>query len=110
MKARLVESGSTCEAAGHGQHLPRDVRRLARSERLPRVTFHEAVEWFKGLGYSVEPGPGLDEVTLINDRRPDFIAHIVVPAEKIVAMASLSQVVTAQQVFRPYRMEVPRSI
>ena len=58
------------------------------------------------LGYVVEPGPRRDEGTLINDQRPSFMSHIVVPAEKLAAVASLSQTVTAQQFFRPRRFAI----
>ena len=74
--------------------------RHVRTEWCGGTTYHEAVKWFKDLGYTVEPGPGLHEVTLINDRRPDFIAHYVVPIEGLAGMADLSQTITAQQIFR----------
>ena len=108
MSAKMV-------AAGCGDHhvarTSRDGRpnhrRQASSGGCTTTTFHEAVDWFKELGYAIEPGPGIDEVTLINDRRPDFIAHHMVPVEKLAGMAHLSQIVRAQQIFRPHSMAMP---
>lgn len=95
-----------CELVRIGEGCRPDSRQ-ARVASHVGTTHHEAVEWFKGLGYAVEPGPGLDEVTLINDRRPDFVAHHVVAAAKLAGMADLSQTITSQQIFRSETMDVP---
>ena len=83
------------------KHGSPDARRQSPAPHRRTGTYHEGVEWFKSLGYAVEPGPGLNEVTLINDQRPDFIAHIVVPAERLAGMADLSRTVTFRRLFRP---------
>jgi len=87
MKGQTASSG-----VGIGPYGPPDRKPSKGLDRraLPDVCHYEAVHWFKRLGYVVEPGPRCDEVTLINDQRPSFVTHIVVPAEKLAAMASLS--------------------
>ena len=85
-------------------------RARAKPNHRATTTYHEAVRWFKGLGYTVEPGPGVNEVTLINAQRPDFIAHHTVPVNKLAGMADLSRTITAQQIFRPFRMKVRKRL
>jgi len=92
-----------CEMVGIDEDSLSASPRQGETQRYAGATYHEAVEWFKALGYTVEPGPGVNEVTLINDQRPDFIAHHTVPAGRLAEMADLSQIVTAQQLFRPKR-------
>ena len=89
-------------SAGIGSYGPPDRKPLTGLDRggFSGVCYYEAVHRFRRLGYVVEPGPRCDEVTLINDQRPRFVTHIVVPAEKLAAMVSPSQTIAAQQLFR----------
>lgn len=64
------------------------------------MRFTEALKYFRELGYEVEAGPGANETTLIDDQRPNHIAHYVLPNDKLASIADLSQEIRLLQLFR----------
>ena len=63
------------------------------SDLAPRspnpLSFAEAVRLFEAWGFRVEPGPQLDEVTLIIDA-PDHRTYSVYPAGLLPAVAAVA--------------------
>jgi hypothetical protein len=53
------------------------------------LSFEDAVRLFKSWGFQVEPGPSLEEVTLILDT-PDHRTYCVHPASSLPQMAAVA--------------------